>query len=388
MVIGVDASRTVIAQHTGTEAYSYRLIQALIPLTRQKGYHLRLYFNQAPQPDLFPALSHLEPVVIPFPRLWTHFRLAWELQRRPPDVFFTPAHVIPITYFGRSVATVHDLGYHYFPEAHPRIQLAYLHWSTRHNGRRSRRVIADSQATKTDLARLYAIDPTRVDVIYPGVDPHLKPVVDQNRLVAAQQKYGIVPPYLLYIGTLQPRKNLVRLVQAYAANNVPHQLVLAGKRGWLAQPILDTISNLQSPVSNLQFPIPDIPSDNPQSPISKPILLPGFVHDDDKAALISGATALLYPSLYEGFGFPVLEAQACGTAVLCAESSSLPELAGEAALLVDPLDIVELAAAIQRLASDEPLRRQLIEKGFENVKRFSWQKTARQVLATLEQAAG
>ena len=380
MVIGVDASRTVTAEHTGTEAYAYHLIQALIPLTRQKDYYLRLYFNQAPRPDLFPALPHLESVVIPFPRLWTHFRLAWELQKRPPDVFFTPAHVIPMTYFGRSVATIHDLGYHYFPEAHPRNQLAYLRWSTRHNGRRSRRLIADSQATKTDLIRLYAIDPARIDVIYPAVDPHLKPVLDQNTLAAVQQKYGITPPYLLYIGTLQPRKNLVRLIQAHAASNVPHQLLLAGKQGWLAQPILDTIPNLQPPL-----PCPPAPP-LPRSP--NPILLPGFVADSDKAALISGATALLYPSLYEGFGFPVLEAQACGTAVLCANSSSLPELAGEAALMVDPLDTEALAVAIQRLAGDEPLRRQLIEKGFENVKRFSWQKTARQVLATLEQAAG
>jgi len=378
MIIGIDASRTVSLQRTGTEAYSYNLIQTLIPLARQNKHQLRLYFNQPP-PHLFAPAPHLELIVIPFPRLWTHLRLAWELRQRPPDVFFTPAHVIPISYFGCSVATVHDLGYHYFPEAHNRSQLAYLHWSTRHNGRRSRRVIADSQTTKTDLAQLYAIDPARIDVIYPGVDPRLKPVIDQNRLAAAQQKYGITPPYLLYIGTLQPRKNLVRLVQAHAASSVPHQLVLAGKQGWLAQPILDAVS--------------DVPSDNPQSPMShrtipNPILLPGFIHDDDKAALISGATALLYPSLYEGFGFPVLEAQACGTAVLCANNSSLPELAGEAALMVNPLDTEGLAAAIQRLASDDPLRRQLIEKGFENVKRFSWQKAARRVLATLEQAAG
>lgn len=367
-VIGIDASRAVTAQRTGTEAYSYYLIQTLIPLARQKGYHLRLYFNQQPPPDLFPVTAQLEPVVIPFPRLWTHLRLAWELQRRPPDVFFTPAHIIPLTYFGRSVATVHDLGYHYFPEAHPHRQLAYLHWSTRHNARRSRRVIADSQATKTDLTRLYGLDPSRINVVYPGVDPNLKPVTDEKRLVDVQKKYGITLPYLLFIGTLQPRKNLSRLVQAYAASNVPLQLVLAGKRGWLAQPILDTISRLQPTTSNR-------------------ILLPGFVEDEDKSALISGATALIFPSLYEGFGFPVLEAQACGTAVVCAKSSSLPELAGEAALMIDPLDTEELTAAIERLAYDRTLRHQLVAKGFENVKRFNWEQAATQVLSILEQAA-
>lgn len=369
MVIGIDASRAISEQRTGTETYACHLIQKLIPLVVSKGYRIRLYFNQPPPPGLFPPAVHVELVVIPFPRLWTHLRLAWELHRRPPDVFFTPAHVIPLTYFGRSVATVHDLGYHTFPQAHTWSQLAYLRWSTRHNSRRSRRIIADSQTTRADLGRFCTIDQAKIDVIYPGVDPELKPVTDQDRLKAVQQKYGVTPPYLLYIGTLQPRKNLARLIQAYAASNVQHQLVLAGKAGWLAQSILDTISNLHSPISNL-------------------IRLPGFVHDGDKAALISGATALLYPSLYEGFGFPVLEAQACGTVVLCANSSSLPEVAGAAALMVDPLDTAAMTAAIQRLASDEPLRQQLIEKGFENVKRFNWQKTAVQTLATLEQAAG
>ncbi|HEX6385488.1 MAG TPA: glycosyltransferase family 1 protein [Anaerolineae bacterium] len=377
MVIGIDASRATSEQRTGTEAYACHLIQELIPLVVTKGYWIRLYFNQPPPPGLLLPAAHVEPVVIPFPRLWTHLRLARELHQRPPDVFFTPAHVIPLTYFGRSVATVHDLGYHTFPQAHTWSQLAYLRWSTRHNSRRSQRIIADSQTTRADLVRFYAIDRAKIDVIYPGVDPELKPVTNQDRLKAVQEKYGVTPPYLLYIGTLQPRKNLVRLVQAYAASNVQHQLVLAGKAGWLAQPILDTISNLQS----FGFA-------QGKSPISNLIRLPGFVHDDDKAALISGATALLYPSLYEGFGFPVLEAQSCGTAVLCANSSSLTEVAGAAALMVDPLDTVAMTAAIQRLASDEPLRQQLIEKGFENVKRFNWQKTAAQALATLERAAG
>lgn len=368
MLIGIDASRAVTAQRTGTEAYAYRLIQALIPLTADKGHRLRLYFNQAPPSHLFPETEHVEKRVIPLPRLWTHLRLAWELQRRPPQVFFTPAHVIPFTYRGRSVATVHDLGYHHFPQAHTRRQLAYLRWSTRHNGRRSCRVIVDSKATKADLVRFDAIDPAKVDVIYPGIDPDLEPVTDADRLGAVQQKYNLAPPYLLFIGTLQPRKNLVRLIRAYAASDVPQQLVLAGKTGWLAQPILDEISRL------------------PPS-VAERIRLPGFVADADKTALISGATALLYPSLYEGFGFPVLEAQACGTAVLCANSSSLPEVAGDAALMVDPLDTAALTTAIQRISTDSDLRHELVPKGLVNAERFRWQKTATQVLTTLEKAA-
>lgn len=367
MLIGIDASRAATAQRTGTEAYATFLIQALIPAAATAGYRLRLYFNRPPPPNLFPTAPHVEPVVIPLARLWTHLRLAWELHRRPPDVFFTPAHVIPVSYFGRSVATIHDLGYHHFPQAHPRRQLTYLRWSTRHNGRRACRIIADSAATKTDLTRFDSIDPAKVKVIYPGVDPALRPIENEEEITAVLAKYQIRRPYFLYIGTLQPRKNLVRLVHAYAASGVSHQLVLAGKPGWLSQPILEVISH-QSLV------------------IRQRIVVTGFVAEADKAALLSGATALLYPSLYEGFGFPILEAQACGTAVLTANTSSCPEVAGEAALLVNPLDTEAITQAIQALAHNESQRQMLAQKGLENVKRFSWEDTVVQILLTLEQA--
>jgi glycosyltransferase involved in cell wall biosynthesis len=186
-------------------------------------------------------------------------------------------------------------------------------------------------------------------------------------LTAVQQKYNITPPYLLFLSTLQPRKNLVRLIQAYAAANVPHQLVLAGKTGWLARPIFDAIAQL--------------PAETAQK-----ISLPGFVEDDDKAALLSGATALLYPSLHEGFGFPVLEAQACGTAVICANTSSLPEIAHDSALLIDPLDTSSLTVAIQQITQDETMRKQYQQKGFQNVKRFAWPQVAQRVLTILEGA--
>jgi glycosyltransferase involved in cell wall biosynthesis len=369
MIIGIDASRAVTRQRTGTEAYAYFLIQALIPLAAQRGHQLRLYFNQPPPPHLFPNADFIEQVVIPFPRLWTHVRLAWELQRRPPEVFFTPAHVIPFTYRSPSVATVHDLGYHHFPESHPPRQLAYLRWSTRHNGRTAHTIIADSQATKEDLVRLDEVAPDKIEVVYPGIDPTLRPLSDRKKVTAVLQKYNITPPYLLFISTLQPRKNLERLIQAYAAADLPHQLVLAGKIGWLAEPILAEINN-QSSIINRQLSI----------------VTPGFIDDDDKAALLSGATALLYPSLYEGFGFPVLEAQACGVPVLCANSSSLPEVAGAAALLVEPEDTEAITNAIQRLVTDPLLRHELALSGLENVRRFTWEKTAVQVLDILEKA--
>jgi len=371
MIIGIDASRTTISRRTGTEAYAYQLIDALLLPAVERGHRLRLYFNQSPAADLFPASERVERVIIPQRRLWTHLRLGRELRRRPPDIFFTPAHVIPVGYRGAAVATVHDLGYEQFPEAHPWRQLAYLRWSTRHNARVARRVIADSGATRDDLMRFYATDATKIDVVYPGADPDLRRVDDEAKIAGALIRHGIRPPYLLYLGTLQPRKNLIRLVEAFAASGLHDQgysLVLAGKQGWVAAPLLDAVGSLPSAVRDR-------------------VLLPGYIDEMDKSPLLSGATALVFPSLYEGFGFPVLEAQVCGTPVICANTSSLPEVAGQGAILVDPLDTAALAEAMRRVAGDANLRQNLVAIGYANLDRFSWPDAAVRVLDVLEQAA-
>ena len=371
MIIGIDASRAAAGLRTGTEAYAYQLIRALIPLAAGRGHQLRLYFNDTPPADLFPTAAHVETRVIPLRRLWTHARLGHELRTRPPDVFFTPAHVIPIGVRVPSVATVHDLGYEHFPEAHPWRQRAYLRWSTRHNARASRRVLVDSRATGDDLTQLYGTAASRIAVVYPGADPDLRRA-DDAAIAAALASHGITPPYFLYLGTLQPRKNLVRLVEAFADSGLPavgHTLVLAGKAGWLAGPLLDAVAALPAAVRAR-------------------VALPGYIDEADKAALLSGATALAFPSLYEGFGFPVLEAQACGTPVVCSDTSSLPEVAGEGALLIDPRDTAALSAALRRVAGEDDLRRELIRAGYINCARFTWAGAAAQTLELLVQVAG
>jgi glycosyltransferase involved in cell wall biosynthesis len=368
MLIGIDASRAVLHQRTGTEAYSYFLIRSLITRTQNSGHQLRLYFNQAPPGGLFQELPHVDFCVIPFARLWTHVRLARELQQRSPDVFFTPAHVIPFIYQGPSVATVHDLGYHYFPAAHTKSQVAYLRFSTRANGRLAREIIADSAVTKADLIRYYGTIDKNISVIYPGLDPDLQRVEDRQLIASTCEKYGIELPYLLHIGTLQPRKNLNRLVRAFAQSGLPHQLVLGGKPGWQTKPLLSEISSLE-------------PSTRGR------VHLAGYIAEEDKAALLSGAEALVYPSLYEGFGFPLLEAQVCGTPVMAANSSSLPEISAGSALFVDPLDVDEISRAMRLIVEDSFLRQELVEKGYENARRFDWQKTAEKVLNVLERVA-
>jgi glycosyltransferase involved in cell wall biosynthesis len=371
MLIGIDASRAARARRTGTEAYSLHLIQALVGT--ECGHRFRLYtptqISNLPGPLAQAAagksqISNFEVHVIPFPRLWTHLRLAWELKRCPPDVLFVPAHVLPLICPVPALVTVHDLGYLHYPETHRRFDRWYLDWTTRRHVRLAARIIADSQATRDDLIRYYRADPARIAVVYPGRDESLARVSDPETVAAVKARYGISRDYLLYVGTLQPRKNLVRLVEAFAQiQNSNLQLVLAGQKGW-------SYTHLFARVEALG--------------LSGAVIFTGYVADDDKAALLSGATALLYPSLYEGFGLPVLEAMACGTPVLTSDVSSLPEVAGEAALLINPLDTEAIAAGMARLVADASLRGSLVERGWSQIRQFSWAKAARQVLEAIE----
>lgn len=367
MLIGIDASRAARARHTGTEAYALHLIRALVNI--KCDCQLRMYTPTPLPPDLMHGENGAagEVRVIPLPRLWTHLRLAWEVRRFPPDILFVPAHVIPLVCPVPTVVTVHDLGYLYYPQAHRPFDRWYLDWTTRRHTRLATRVIADSQATRADLVRFYGAEPDRIIVVYPGRDEALRRVDDAAIIEAVKAHYEIADGYLLYLGTLQPRKNLIRLVEAFArlqpSAAQPQQLVLAGKKGWLYDDLFARVQSLG---------------------LSRHVTFAGYVADEDKAALISGATALVYPSLYEGFGLPVLEAMACGVPVLTSNVSSLPEVAGDAALLVNPQDTDSIAAGMVRLIADIDLRRSLVEKGYAQVRRFSWAKAAHQVLQVLE----
>lgn len=360
MLIGIDASRAVAVQPTGTEVYSRRLIRALLAL--ESRHHFRLYFRAPPAADDFPGA---ELRLIPFPRLWTHLRLSWEMACHPPDALFVPAHVLPPIHPRASIVTVHDLGYLHFPETHPRLQRLYLDLSTRWNARAATHILTDSAATKADLVAHYAIPPEKITVAYPGYDESLAPVRDPVAIETAKMRYAITGDYFLYLGTLQPRKNLARLVNAFVSLESPMTLVIAGKKGWLYD---------------------DLFAQARRMPSAGRVLFPGYIADEDKPALLSGALAFVFPSLYEGFGLPVLEAQACGCPVITSATSSLPEVAGDAALLVDPTDTAAIAAAMERVAGDPALRETMIQRGFANVRRFSWVACARTVLSVIEQS--
>jgi len=394
--IGIDASRVAVAARTGTEHYTYELLAALARRDRHTRY--TLYCNRMPAalPPLGPNFALRR---IPFPRLWTHIRLSAELLAHAPDVLFVPAHVLPLgaplRRRMRTVVTVHDLGYLRFPEAHTPMQRLYLRLSTLWSARAASRLIAISAATRDDLVRFTGVRSEKIAVVHHGLSPHFRPA-SGPAITAALRRYGIIEtnagdpvgdpvgrPYILYVGTIQPRKNLVRLIEAFAhmleirdwrleiGASTPDlqslisnlQLVIAGKRGWLTESIERRVTELG---------------------LAGRVRFTGYVADEDLPALLSGALAFVLPSLYEGFGMPVLEAMACGTPVLASNTSALPEVAGDAALLVDPTDTVAIAAGLARLAADAGLRAQLRARGLARAARFTWDRCAEEALAVLQ----
>lgn len=367
MFIGIDASRATSATPTGTEIYSRELIRALLALDSRN--HYRLYTRDRVPRDFFASSDALriaqhEIRTIPFPRLWTHARLSYEMLTRAPDVLWVPAHVLPLVHPRRSFVTIHDLGQVHFPRAHPPLERAYHNAAVWWAARAASHIFADSESTRDDLVRFFRVPSEKISVVYPAYDAQrYRPIREPTVIEQVKAKYRISGDYVLTIGTLHPRKNYVRLIQAMERLEREVRLVMVGKRGWLYDSILERAqaSNHQAPITILDY-------------------VPAF----DLPALISGARVFAFPSLYEGFGLPILEAHACGTPVVCSMTSSLPEAAGDAALFFDPLDVDAIAGAIQRALTDDALRAKLIARGFENVRRFSWEMSARQVLRALE----
>jgi len=362
MHIGIDASRTTRAHVTGTERYALEIIRALIQLndTLDAPHKITLYFNAAPPHGLLPHSQHVTQKVIPLARVWTHLRLAAELWLDRPDVVWVPAHGLPFVFPGRAVVTIHDLGYKHYPAAHRWRQRLALEVYTRFSAWRASVVMVDSRATQSDLHRYYGTPPEKMRVVYPGVQI---PDVDTD-IDAVRTKYGLPERYWLYLGTLQPRKNIARIVQAYqrwAARQTEQDtaLVLAGGRGW-------------------KFDEAWVQGEN--------VILPGYVDETDKGALYAGAVGFMFPSLYEGFGFPVVEAMGVGTPVVCSDTSSLPEVGGEAVLYAPPEDVVMIAAQMTRLSGSLKLRQLLVERGREQAAKFTWEDAAWDALLALEAA--
>jgi glycosyltransferase involved in cell wall biosynthesis len=287
------------------------------------------------------------------------------------DLFHGPSFTLPPS-FTPSLLTVHDLSFLRYPQgAHPAL-LAWLIQAVPRSLRRARHVLADSESTRADLIQLMSIPADQITVIGAGVEEHFQPVTDAETLARVGARYDLPGRFILGVSTLEPRKNFTGLIAAFnrLAGTAPRSpvadlhLVIAGGKGWLYEDIFAAAE---------------------ASPIRERIHFTRFVDDEDLPALYSLASLFAFPSHYEGFGIPVLEAMACGTPVVCADNSSLPEVAGDAALLVEATDTDALVAAMQRLLIDTSLREELIKRGFEQTKQFTWEEAARRLLRVYEE---
>ena len=299
--------------------------------------------------------------------VWEQLVQPWVLRQVGADLVHGPVFIGPLFAPCPFVVTIHDLSFIRFPNLFRPANRFYLTVFTRLSARRARRLIAVSAHAAAETTRLLGVPAERVDVVYHGVDPVFRSL-PADRVAAFRQRYGLPEQFLFFVGTLEPRKNLVRLVRAFArVYDGRAGLVLAGGKGWLYDDLFAEVKALG---------------------LTEAIIFPGYVMNEELPLWYNAATAVAYPSVYEGFGLPILEAQACGTPVLTSNVSSLPEAAGDAALMVDPYDVDALAEGLNRLLTDEPLRHDLRERGLIHARRFRWSNTARETARVYRHAMG
>jgi len=305
------------------------------------------------------------PVHHPLARiLWEQGRLGRVLKRMNAQLYHGLAFVAPLHTPVPTVVTVHDLSFVHHADTFPAWKALYLKWFTRASIRRARRVIAVSESTRQDVIQWLSLPPHRVVTVYNGVSSRFRPL-PKPQVEAWRREKGLPAQFILYLGTLQPRKNIATLVRAYAQWRQAHPhasipLILAGAKGWYYQDLFRLVETLG---------------------VREDVLFPGFVPSSELPYWYNAATLFAYPSLFEGFGLPVLEAMACGTPVIAANTTSLPELVGSAGLLIPPTDTHQWQRALERVLGDPSLRDHLVQQGLERARAFTWERTARETLA-------
>ncbi len=356
-------------QSAGIGRYARELTDALAALDAGDDYRLfvagarRAQLPQPPGPNFQWKATPLKPRWLA--RLWQRARIPLPVEcfTGRIDLFHATDFVLPPTLPGtKNLLTVHDLSFERVPEAASPPLKAYLDVVVPRSVARADHVLADSAATKADLVALYDCPGEKISVLYSGVGERFRPVEDRKAVEKVLRKYGLAGiNYILSVGTVQPRKNYSRVVEALAqlrSGELDLHYAIAGGRGWLDAEMKRTIE---------------------RTAMTDFVHLLGFAEDEQLPALYGGARMLLMPSLYEGFGLPVLEAMACGTPVITSNLSSLPEVAGEAALLVDPYDVSAIGAAIRAIDRDAETRKRLVAAGFQQATKFTWTRAAAQL---------
>ncbi len=409
MKIGIDASRAFLENRTGIEEYAYQVIKNLTVVLHDQ--QVVLYVRKSatnlgtksPNGDLVPRLDFELPKswkikIIKWPFFWTQAGLSLEMLFHPVDVLFIPAHTVPIVHAKKTIVTIHGLEYEFCPQAYSFWERLYMKVSIKKSCLWASEIISVSENTKKDLMKLYGVAENKIKVIYEGCEnSHQSASLASVSLVISNQKnsdsnqssvisnqeikkvshqasvtdYRLLVtdnyPYLLFIGRIEERKNIGNIVKAFEIlkekYEIPHKLVLAGKPGYGWE-------NIKYQISNFKF--------------KEDVIELGFVSEQEKWELLKKAEVFVFPTQYEGFGIPILEAQSVGCPVVASNNSSIVEVAESSALLVNPQRPEEIAEAIYKIISNQPFKKDLIEKGLENVQRFSWEKCAREVAEILE----
>jgi glycosyltransferase involved in cell wall biosynthesis len=369
MRVGINAT-FLGTRAAGVETYVRNLIRSLAATDPETEYIL---YTQSSLPDsLIPETGRMRRVVVPccrdgsrvpfaFSRVLAHARLdVVHEQTMAPFLFGAPI-----------VVTVHDLYHEHYPQDYPAGALARTRLYAHLTLHRAAAIVTDSEFSKQDIVRCYGIPPHKVTVAHLAADPLFRPIHDARRLAAVRARYGTGERFMLFVGALKPTKNLRTVIEAYVrlrrADATRHRLVLVGGRtAWLKEDIFAAAR---------------------ASGYGDEIVFTGYVPDDDLVALYNAADIFVSPSLFEGFGLPPLEAMACGTPVVTSNTTSLPEVVGDAALMVDPLDAEALANAMSAVLADDALRAQLSRQGLERAATFSWEATARTVLGVYRSIA-
>lgn len=301
-------------------------------------------------------------------------RIVWEQGIQPfqmsgVDLHHALAFVAPALSTVPNVATIYDLSFIHYPERLSALRRFYLRWFTALTCRRSRRLIAISQSTARDLAATMGVDVSRIDVALPGYDEVAFRPLDPAAVAAFRIAKGLPDRFWLFIGTLEPRKNLTMLIEAYAALPASQRLplILGGGKGWDYQSIFDAVDRCA---------------------LSEQVRFPGFIPPDELPLWYNCADAFIYPSVFEGFGLPVLEAMACGTPVITSKASSLPEVVGDAGMCIEPTITTGWTEALRRVAQDSAWRADARMRGLERAKRFSWSDTAKSTIESYKKAMG
>lgn len=357
MKIGIDASRALMKQKTGIEEYAHQTIKNLRgPL---ESHEVFLYIKEKDKKNLdFEIPENWALQVVPFNFFWTQLGLSWEMLMRPVDVLFIPAHTVPFVHPRKTVVTVHGLEYEHCPEGYSLYSRWFHHFFVTRSCHWARRIIAVSQNTRNDLVKMYKTRKDKISVVYNGFE-----ITDGDSKISFRKEKG---KYLLYIGRIEQRKNIKNIIAAFEILKEKHhyegKLLLAGKSGYGHEDIEEKIkkSRFKEDVERL-----------------------GFISEEEKQGLLTDADLFLFPSLCEGFGIPILEAQSVGTPVVTSNFGPMDEVAGNKEILAIPTHPKHIADVANRILSDEKSYREVVKRGFANTKRFSWEKCGEGVAKVL-----